>query len=80
MKKMKCKICNKIADFKKCGYSPNERYECTECNSVFLPLKTRFFGKYSSKDKWISRENWISFLTDTEQKKESNELKIPVKS
>lgn len=71
MKKLKkrCKFCNLKDEFKPSGFSENLRYECPNCHAIFIPLKTRLFGKYKNYPSWVERKNWaVNFNISKSQK------------
>ena len=58
-KKMKCKLCGKVGEFKPDGFEEHRRFRCPNCEWYMVPWRLRHFGnKYHGYPKWVSEKDW----------------------
>ncbi len=58
-KLMKCNICGKKVYFKERGYPEMRRWQCSHCQSYFIPFRMRHFGnRYVGYPKWVKLKDW----------------------
>ena len=59
-KKIRCKLCGKVGDFKPEGFKETKRLKCPNCGGYMVPWRMRHFdNKYQGYPKWVSQKEWI---------------------